>query len=818
MVTAQEAATASDPTAEKIETIVVTAEKRVEDLESVPIAMQAYTGEQLRNAGISKLTDIVRMAPNLNVVDQNSLSQHIVIRGVGTNEFFGNAPSSVGTYLDEVTLNSSYMSTLSLFDMERIEVLRGPQNSLFGRNTTGGAVNYITVQPAVGKPMDGYGTVTYGSHNLLEAEGALAAPLGDQAAMRLSGKVHERDGIWNNLADGNNHYGDEDRYALRATLLWEPGAATSVTFNLHRAQDDSQAQPQKFAGAMADNPPLRANDIDGFSRDIDWTNPTLTKGLVNVQGYDRSTTHWNDVYVGGAEVEKLGVNGAYLKIKQELQGVSLSLITSFDETHALYEEDNTGDGNFVSPGGSINYDNDVLIIDMDQQYRQFTQELRLASSDNTARLRWIAGLYYLNETSTLAQSIRFGSNGFPGAQPVAAGVLPPTGPPAGNNWDNIQNPYDNAASFSISDLRDRSVSAYGQTDFKLTAKVGATFGLRYTYDDKINPHFFAGAFDKTGINPAIFYDRAFLLAHAVNTSCLFAQGRSPPFLGNCSDDIRNRKPLRNGELGGKAALQYHFSHDVMLYGGYSRGFKSGKFDLEFLHTDDTPFPQRSLQPETLDAFELGLKAVLLDDSLVLNGALFYNIWKNQQVFNVGVSGPEFNNLPESRIYGGELEMQWVPARHWKVGGSIGLLYTRITDVTGMDFDIPVGSPGHGDFKKGYPLPLSPKLSLHGSLDRTFILRSGELSLGPSLRYQSSSKVKFSPQPPIDEYPARFLLDAQVTYRFGAERQYELQVAGDNLTAQKYCSEIQDLRGVSGSYYCVPNDGEAEFSLHLRANF
>jgi len=814
----QESVPDTRSSAEKVETIVVTAQKRAENLQQVPIAMQAYTGEEIRNAGISKLTDVVRLAPNLNMVDQNSLSQHIVIRGIGTNEFFGNAPSSVGTYLDEVTLNSSYMSTLSLFDMERIEVLRGPQNSLFGRNTTGGAVNYITVQPVVGKPIEGYGIATYGSHNLLEGEGAAGLPLGEQAAVRLSGKVHERDGIWNNLADGNHHYGDENRYALRGTLLWEPNAETSVTFNLHSAHDNSQAQPQKYAGAMANNPPLRMNDVVGFTNNLDWTHPSLTAGLVNVQGYDRSTRSWNDVYVGGAEIEKLKVNGTYLKIKHSFQSVSLSSITSYDQTHAMYEEDNTGDGNFVTPGGPINYNNDVLIIDMDQEYRQFTQELRLASSDDAARLRWIAGLYYLNETSTLAQDIRFGTNGFPGAHPVAAGVLPPTGPPAGDNWDNIPNPYGNTASFSISSLRDRSMSAYGQTDFKLTEKLRSTVGLRYTYDDKINPHFFAGAFDKTGINPATYYDRAFLLAHAVHTSCLFAQGLSAPFQGNCSDDITNRKPLRNGEFGGKAALQYHFNDDVMLYGGYSRGFKSGKFDLEFLHTNDTPFPQRSLKPETLDAFELGLKSALLDHSLVLNGALFFNIWKNQQVFNVGVSGPEFNNLPKSQIYGAELEAHWVPAAHWKVDGSIGLLHTQIMDVTGIDFDIPIGTPGHGDFKKGYQLPLSPQLSLNGSLLRTFVLRSGDLTLGPNFRYQSSSKVKFSPQQPIDEYPSRFLLDAQATYAFGANRQYELQATGDNLTAQKYCSEIQDLRGVSGSYYCVPNDGQAQFSLAVRANF
>jgi len=140
----------------QLEEVIVTAQKRSENVQNVPIAMQAYTADELQKARVSELTDITRMAPNLNVVVQNSLSQHIVIRGVGTNEFFGNAPSSVGMYMDEVTMNSSYMSTLGLFDMERIEVLRGPQNSLFGRNTTGGAVNYITRQPDPGQPTEGY--------------------------------------------------------------------------------------------------------------------------------------------------------------------------------------------------------------------------------------------------------------------------------------------------------------------------------------------------------------------------------------------------------------------------------------------------------------------------------------------------------------------------------------------------------------------------------------------------------------------------------------------------------------------------------------
>src|SRR5882672_519945 len=303
--------------------IVVTAQKREENLQKVPITMQAYSGEQLQKAGVSQLTDITKLAPNLNVVVQNALSQHIVIRGVGTNEFFGNAPSSVGTYMDEVTMNSSYMSTLGLFDMERVEILRGPQNSLFGRNTTGGAVNYITNMPKVGRDkVDGYGLVTYGRHNLAEFEGAVSLPVSSTMALRLAGIYHSRDGIWNNLDTHDSTYGDEKRYSERATLLWEPTAETRVTVSAHSARSNGDAQPQKMAGALLNNPPLRINDLAPFNGNIDWDGGHLnTAGgaaLVNIEGFDRFTTDWHDVWTGGSRKAELRVDGGYVKLTADL--------------------------------------------------------------------------------------------------------------------------------------------------------------------------------------------------------------------------------------------------------------------------------------------------------------------------------------------------------------------------------------------------------------------------------------------------------------------------------------------------------------------
>jgi iron complex outermembrane receptor protein len=798
--------------AQEIQEVIVTAQKRSENVQDVPIAIQAYTGDQLQKSGVSQITDVTKLAPNLNVVVQNSLSQHIVIRGVGTNEFFGNAPSSVGTYMDEVTMNSSYMSTLGLFDMERVEVLRGPQNSLFGRNTTGGAVNYITKMPKVGADkVEGNALLTYGRHNLAEVEAGASLPVGATAALRLAGIYHTRDGVWNNLDSGDRSYGDEDRHSIRATFLWEPSDDTRVTISGHSARANDQAQPQKMAGALLNNPPLRINDLAPFRGNIDWEHGNLNTsgGTVNVEGFDRLTTSWQDIYSGGSQRADLRVDGAYVKFAHDFGQITFTSITSYDKTHGFYEEDNTGDGN-VQGIGSVGVTHDVLVIDMDQSFKQKTQELRLASNDDSAKFRWIAGLYYLKEDSLLAQDVRFGANGFLAAHPSANGITPPA------LFDVIPNPYANTVSFSIADLEDESASAYTQGDYRLTEKLNFTLGIRYTRDKKGNPSYYAGAFTKPmDWDPSIYIDEAAIRAFAAGLPTCVPK-TSPtyiPFM-HCANTNTSRQDLKNEEVGGKAGAQYHFTDDVMLYGSYSRGFKSGKFDVEFLHTDDTPFPQRPLVPEILDAFEIGLKSTLLDRRLTFNAAVFYNIWKNQQVFNVGVNGPEFFNLPESKIKGAELETNWAPAERWLVSANVGLLDTQITDATGINFDL-----RQGDFQEGHELPLSPKFTGNFVIERSFPMTgANELTLRADARHQSTSKVKFSPQVPIDEYEARTELNARAGYVFGTDGQYELALFGNNLTGEKYCVELQDLRGVSGSFYCVPNEGEVRYGLQGRVTF
>jgi outer membrane receptor protein involved in Fe transport len=155
----------------------------------------------------------------------------------------------------------------------------------------------------------------------------------------------------------------------------------------------------------------------------------------------------------------------------------------------------------------------------------------------------------------------------------------------------------------------------------------------------------------------------------------------------------------------------------------------------------------------------------------------------------------------------------VPVANWRLNGSLGYLHTQLTDVTNIDFDL-----HQGDFQQGHELPLAPQLTLNGGIERRLPLGNNSLTLRADARYQSSSKVKYSPQHPIDEYDSRFEVDARASYSFGEGGLKQLSLFAKNLFNEKYCLEIQDLRGVAGSYYCVPNEGRTAFGLQATFGF
>jgi len=814
-----------------IEEIVVTAQKREESLQDVPIAMQAFTGEQLRNLRIGKVSDVTKLAPNMNISMQNPANRSINIRGIGTSDFFGAAPGSVGIYLDEVTMSSPYLTAVGLYDMERVEVLRGPQNSLFGRNTTGGAINYISNKPELGGDTDGYALATYGRYNLIELEAAGSFNLSDTTAVRLAGKSYDRDGIWNNMDAGGAEYGEKDRKSARGTFVWEPAEATNVTANVHWAEEDSEMDPYRHVGTRLGTGAFVGPSafLPGDQLDYDG----VVYNSVNHQGIDPSFPQWENVIRTGSNKHEMDTWGVFVKIDHDFGWATGTSITAYDESDTLFSIDAGGSGNNVVTPASVfageNSSEPNLLIDQDQRFEQFSQEFRLASPSDR-RFRWIAGLYYFSEDSELSQNIRFGAGTLishpgltapiPNPRPNAAVATIEPGPPvvfggsfaiwfAGQGLGLAPGAgYDDVGSFSIATMENEVWSPYLHTEYDISDSLTLTFGIRYTDDVKSIPSYFVGNLDTSGVAVTDFLSNE--AVRSLAAAQLGSGLASPVCAGNgtfCVEDT-TRSDLDAGEWGGKIGLDWRIRDNHMVYGSFSRGFRSGKYDIEFLHGAHTFFPLQDAIPETLNAFEVGYKSDLSGGSVQFNVAAFFYRWFDKQTFFVSpVTGPEFSNVPESESKGLEVELKWAPAEDWYISAALGFLDTEVTEASPLASD-----------ELGHELQYAADFSFNGLVIKDFQTGNGTLSLQLDYQYLSDSKTNLATVDLIDNLGEHSLLGARASYVFGSEQQYEISAFGENLLADTYCEFQFNLDFLNGVAYCIANEGQALWGVQAQLRF
>ena len=799
---------------EALETIMVTAQKRSESIQEVPIAMQAVYGDQLKKLGIQKASDITRITPNVNISGQNAANQQINIRGVGTSDFFGTATGAVGIYMDEVTMSAPYLSGAGLFDMERIEILRGPQNSLFGRNTTGGAVNYISNQPKLDGETDGYVSLNLGNFGLVDFEAAGTIALSDKSALRLSGKSYNRDGIWNDLSNDGKEFGKKENQSFRATLVYAPSDKTKITANLHVANEDSQLDPVRTVGVriengIPENGPLPTSRFaSGEQIDFERFYPNT----YNNQGDNPSTDDWHDVYVNHSQPFEMDATGGYVKIEHDLDWAAFSSITSYDSTEVRWGYDvggNANPGNVSTLSIFINEQLDgpapapqaIQAINQDQEYQQWSQEFRLISGEESS-FKWIAGLYLFGEDSTLSQNVGFGIS-----------ALPYGGPPAGGGLVILAfggNPASNQTSFSVAEVENFVWSPYIHTEFDLTDKLGLTFGLRYTHDKKKLPSLIVGNLDNTLRPNGFFWDKDTTLSVSNNYPLCDLDGDGNLFSGStadnrgtlCRQDIGGpQEDLSFSELGGKLGLDYKFSQDLFAYASISRGFRSGKSDVEFIHGPHTGIPRQNVDVEILDALEAGFKSTVLDGTLQLNGAIFYYLWEDQQQFFVGPNGPDFVNIDESELKGLELEFRWALPADMKLQGGIGLQDTEITK-----------SSDESAAQTGHALPFAADASANIMFTKTFVLDRGLIDLQLDYQYRSAPKAYAVERALVDELEPTKQLNARLVYTFGDFDEYEVALYGNNITGDKRCTYKWELAAVGGVAYCIANEGEAMYGV------
>ncbi|MFO1466735.1 MAG: TonB-dependent receptor [Steroidobacteraceae bacterium] len=367
-----------------LEEVVVTAQKRTEDLQRVGISVSAFRAEDLRDLGANSLSDVIKFVSDVQLYDEYGSGQPTwVIRGVGLQDFNANNTPTAAIYIDDVYITSNVMGGQSLFDLERVEVLKGPQGALYGRNTSGGAVRVISQRPDP-KQISGYVNGGFGRWDRMSSEGAVNIPLGEGSAMRLAGRWDYSDKGWQkNVITGQNH-GKQDRWAVRGSFLTALGSSGEALLRVHGSEDKSETVLAQTIGVY--DPvtfdycaPLLAGHIDNSHCAAYATFFDPEFRFPDVQSADGSTTLSSPIN----RLDNQSVGGS-LALTFELGSATLTSITGYEDFHygMIFDYDG-GFGEFSTS-------------DAKTDIKAFSQELRLTSAQD-GPFQWMAGLEYAKD-------------------------------------------------------------------------------------------------------------------------------------------------------------------------------------------------------------------------------------------------------------------------------------------------------------------------------------------------------------------------------------------------------------------------------------
>ncbi len=626
--------------AQVLEEVIVIAQKREQALSDVGIAVTAFTGDQIEALGFETSTEIVAMSPGVYIsADTGGQNRKFTIRGVTQNDFLDAVEAPIAVYVDEAYISTQQGQVFGLFDMERIEILRGPQGTLFGRNATGGLVHYITRKPSFDENT-GFTKVTFGSYNQIRLETALGGSLSENIAGRAAFMYNKHDGILKNSfpqgalsLDPNPTARDDlendDSWGVRGHLLFNLSEKAELLLSGYASR--SEIGPGAYeAGAI-----VAVLDAQGRHINTIVASPTETREMIgpggvavpiigldfelpvefglpappedatrpvpggDVFGYRdddlgdfRGSIDWAD-----DDVNQYETYGMTAKLSWELSGsLALTSVTDFKVYDKIVSLD-------VDAGPVSQF-----MFMADAETNTFAQELRL--NMESSRTRWVAGVYYLyidNETLT---GLPFLDESF-----LSFGT-----PPFGLDMD----PFDGIPGPGVDyitevALQTNSYSIFGQVDYDLNDTLTLIAGARVILEEKkyfFSQTAYANVNDRR-LDTEIF---GFVLPH---------QAGANPFSDKSSDTL----------WAAKIQLEWKPNNNWLVYGGINRGVKAGSFngplpDLSQIAAADIPYDE-----EVLLAYEIGFKSTIFDGKARLNGSAYYYDYSDYQAFTfTNVSG------------------------------------------------------------------------------------------------------------------------------------------------------------------------------------
>lgn len=630
-----------------LEEVTVTARRREESLQEAPLSVTVFGAENLAARGVTDIGEIAHFTPNLSFQNNPSFggasnAAAVYIRGVGQKEFVPTTDPGVGLYVDGVYVARSVGAIMDLVDIEQVEVLRGPQGTLFGRNTIGGAINITTRKPQ--DELGGDVLVKLGTDNRTDVKAALNLPLGDTVFGSVAVGSFKQDGYVDR--PNGSDLGDDDTLTGRLALRWLASDDLEINFSAEATRDRENGTALVLEGINLGNPidpntppfavihNVGAN-LQAGGPEAPCATPVNTINLDVPGCYDFRYAGMDDKTLGtGESFSETDLQAATLLVDWSLDdNLTFKSITGVRELESEFARD--GDH---SPHVITHYHDDL-------EQDQFSQEFQLLGNSLEGRLEWIAGLYYFDESGDNVNTLDFVVSNFR----------------SGGEFDNT------------------SEAAFLQGTYAFDDQWSLTLGVRYTEEEK------------SFLPDQIIYQNKFAGSGHPMLDAPFMQAgtRILPHV---------EKTLDYSETTPMANLSWRPTDDLMFYGSYSEGFKSGGFTQRVFPPIIVPYtapegtPDVDLiptyDPEFVDSYELGFKYTGMDGRLRLNGAAFYSDYEDLQIQVFTSVAPVTKNAASAELRGFELELQAVPAPGLYLEAALGYVDASYDDLDEAETLVP----------------------------------------------------------------------------------------------------------------------------------
>ena len=725
-----------------LEEIVVTAQKREQSINDVPMSITAINRDSLQARGIVDTGDLDKIVPGFTSTVSNTDTPVYTLRGIGLYDSGIASSPTVSVYVDQVPLPFPVMTNGAALDLERVEVLKGPQGILFGQNSTGGAINYIAAKPT--ETFAAGGDLSYERFGKIDVESFVSGPLSDTMQARFAIRSIEG-GAWQVSATRPDSYlGDTRELMGRLLLDWDPTDRLKLAFDINGNLNQSDTQ----AGQLQKVVPLGPGNVDPA---------LLLQPIVN--GNDR-TADWTPSFpsLENDNFQQIAIRADY----DASDTIKLIDLISYDHQKVDHFFDNDATAAPDSQGEDFGF------ID------SFNEEIRIAS--DTTRLHWVAGANYEYDNASDTELFYKGPNS--GSQPFPN--IPPFVHIAGTTAQKID-----------------TYAVFANVEYVLVDRLTVHGGLRYTYSDR-HAHICQTGQDADNALGRVFTELQQVLAEAgVKTTPVIPLSINDCFALTPVPDLSPQitgsdVSLSESNVSWRGGIDYKLEGGTLLYANASRGFKSGVISNIVGSSTSEYVPAKQ---ESVDAYEAGFKAPFFDQRVRLNASAFYYNYTDKQVRTREID-PVFGllelivNVPKSRIWGidGDLEARPISGLTLSVSG------TYLNSGVTSDFNTVNQEGVSGNFR-GSPLPYTPKVTAVGDVQYEWLTNGGvKPFVGSSLTYRSSDSTSFytatAPAPDF-QLPSSAILDMRAGVGAKDDR-WRVALFARNVTDKYYWTFVYNV--------------------------